>query len=54
MERGKKQIGIGSFVIVPGGRVGRWTSTSEGVALVMCGDDKFHVPAAELVSAFDL
>ena len=54
MERGRKQIGIGSFVIVPNGRVGRWTSTAEGIALVMSGNDKFYVPAAELVSAFDL
>lgn len=54
MERGKKQIGIGSFVVVPNGRVGRWTTTSEGVALVMSGNDKFFVPAADLVPAFDL
>ena len=54
MERGKKQIGIGSFVVVPSGRVGRWTSTTEGMALVMSGNDKFVVPAGALVPAFDL
>jgi len=49
-----KRIKEGSFVILPNGRVGLWTSTSEGVALVMSGNDKFFARVEELVPAFDI
>jgi hypothetical protein len=43
----------GSYVVTPTGRVGLWTSTSRGVALVMSGDEKIFVPADSLRSAFE-
>jgi len=49
-----KRIKIGSFVILPNGRVGLWTSTAEGTALVMSGNDKFFARVEELVPAFDI
>lgn len=49
-----KRIKEGSFVILPNGRVGLWTSTSEGIALVMSGNDKFFAPSSELTPAFGL
>lgn len=49
-----KQIKEGSFVILPNGRVGLWTSTSEGIALVMSGNDKFFAPCRDLIPAFDI
>lgn len=49
-----KRIKEGSIVILPNGRVGLWTSTAEGIALVMSGNDKFFAPSSELTPAFDL
>lgn len=48
-----RTLGPGSYVITPAGRVGLWTSTTHGVALVMSGDDRLLVPAEELRSAFE-
>ena len=48
-----RTLGPGSYVITPSGRVGLWTSTTHGVALVMSGDDRLLVPAEELRSAFE-
>lgn len=47
-----RPLGPGSYVITPEGRVGLWTSTTEGVALVMSGDDRILVRTEELRSAF--
>ena len=48
-------VQVGSYVMTPTGRIGLLTSETEGLALVMCGEEKVYVRLADLqpASEFD-